>query len=107
MKLWGYGALAVFVLLVSAPWVYKKWHVYQYCKMSSEQLVCTRVGEPGMTIPWCEGDFKVAMATRASNLRDGFQAFDEDYLKKQETLFQEALPKARELVYRKCVVESL
>lgn len=110
MKAWVYGAVAASVLLVSVPWGYKKWHVYQYCKMSSEQLVCTRVGEPGMTIQWCEGDYDRGLASlkkrhQAGLVTDRVQEFLR--LSQIEKHFEDALPKTRELTYRKCMVESL
>lgn len=110
MKAWIYGAVAVSMLFVSVPWGYQKWHVYKYCEMSSEQLVCTRVGEPGMTIRWCEGDYDMGLSNlkrlhQAGLVTDRVREFLR--LSKTEKQFQEALPKVRELAYRKCVVESL
>ncbi|WP_429018388.1 hypothetical protein [Aeromonas allosaccharophila] len=110
MKVWVYGAVAVSVLSVSVTWGYKAWHVYQYCKMSSEQLVCTRVGEPGMTFQWCEGDYETGLSNvkrlhQAGLVTDRVQEFLR--LSKTEKLYEAAMPKARELAYRKCMVESL
>lgn len=110
MKAWVYGAVAASVLLVSVPWGYKKWHVHQYCRMVSEQLECTRVGPPGMTFPWCEGDFETGKVNlkqlhQAGLANNRLQQFLE--LNETERLFRDALPKARELAYRKCTIESL
>lgn len=101
------GGLAVAMVMVGINWGYQKWHIHQYCQMKSDQLVCIRIVDAGLSTPWCEGDYEQAMRTRAENLRLGAQFFSEAFLAKQEALFRDALPKERELNYRECTVRAL
>lgn len=107
MKAWVYGAVAASVLLVSVPWGYKKWHVHQYCTMVSEQVTCARVDSamfPGTTVPLCQGDI-----TRMEYSYKQRKPSAKEYLAvvTETSKLQEALPKAQEFAYRKCMVESL
>ncbi|MFQ2290829.1 hypothetical protein ACK323_04830 [Aeromonas enteropelogenes] len=110
MKPWVYGAIGVTLLLITMAWGYKKWHVHQYCKMTSEQLVCTRVVDSGLSHPWCVGDYERGLSNlkyrhNAGLVKERVQEFLQ--LSKTENIFKEALPKARELAYHKCMAETL
>ena len=107
MKVWVCCIVAATVLVISVPWCYKKWHVHQYCKMVSERVTCARVESAlflGTTVQLCQEDIKRTEYSYKQH-KPRLDEFLAD--QKEKSQFQEALPKAQEFAYRKCVVESL
>lgn len=107
MKIWVYCIVAASVLVISVPWVYKKWHVHQYCKMVSERVTCARVESalfPSTTAPLCQEDIK-----QMEYIYKQHKPNAKEYLAilSETSKLQKALPKAQEFAYSKCVVESL
>jgi len=75
--------------------------------MLSEQMVCTRVESAqfsGATVRLCQEDINRTEYSYKQH-KPSFEEFLAN--KKEKSQFQEALSKAQEFAYRKCVVESL